>query len=239
MTFAVATPGMPNAVADVEARIGAIQARIDGLVGAAPGRAAPVFDLALADDPADADEPATEASQPAAPASAPAASTPSGPVDARLGATVQAPGQVSAPSTTDARGSVLAARLPEHGRHLASAIEDAAVRSGIEPSLLAALVRHESNFRQGVVSHAGAIGLAQLMPGTAAGLGVDPNDPSQNLDGGARYLREQLDRFGSPELALAAYNAGPNRVAQAGGIPRITETETYVGRVMSTWEQYR
>jgi soluble lytic murein transglycosylase-like protein len=90
-----------------------------------------------------------------------------------------------------------------------------------------------------VRSHAGAIGLAQLMPGTAAGLGVDPTDPLQNLQGGARYLREQLDRFGTPELALAAYNAGPNRVAQAGGIPRITETQTYVRRVLDTWEQLR
>jgi soluble lytic murein transglycosylase-like protein len=135
--------------------------------------------------------------------------------------------------------SPLAARLPAQAQPFVGAIEQAAQAAGIDPSLLAAVVRNESNFSQGVVSHAGAIGLAQLMPGTAAGLGVDPHDPQQNLQGGARYLRTQLDRFGSVELALAAYNAGPNRVAQAGGVPRIPETLAYVEKVMSTWEQYR
>jgi len=66
------------------------------------------------------------------------------------------------------------------------------------------------------------------MPGTAADLGVDPYDPIQNLDGAANYLRQQIDRFGSDELALAAYNAGPGRVIQSGGIPNISETQAYV-----------
>ena len=130
-----------------------------------------------------------------------------------------------------------ASRLPERGQRWAGAIQQAADDAGIDPRLLASLVQHESNFDPEARSHAGAIGLAQLMPGTAAGLGVDPHDPHENLAGGARYLRSQLDRFGSPELALAAYNAGPNRVAQAGGIPQIAETQAYVPRVMNTYRE--
>ena len=79
----------------------------------------------------------------------------------------------------------------------------------------------------------GPRGLAQLMPGTARDLGVDPDDPFANLEGGARYLREQLDRFdGDLEKALAAYNAGPGRVIRAGGVPRIRETQLYVAAIM-------
>jgi soluble lytic murein transglycosylase-like protein len=102
----------------------------------------------------------------------------------------------------------------------------------LDPRLFAALVWTESAFNPAAVSHAGAIGLAQLMPGTAAGLGVDPWDPVQNLDGGARYLRAQLDAFGSVDLALAAYNAGPNAVSRYGGIPPYVETQFYVLRVL-------
>jgi soluble lytic murein transglycosylase-like protein len=82
--------------------------------------------------------------------------------------------------------------------------------------------------------HAGAIGLAQLMPGTARGLGVDPYDAWQNLVGGATYLRIQLDRFGQVDLALAAYNAGPGRVVD-GRVPSITETQLYVLRVLERY----
>ena len=82
------------------------------------------------------------------------------------------------------------------------------------------------------------MGLAQLMPATAAGLGVDAWDPHQNLVGGARYLRIQLERFGAADLALAAYNAGPNRVEAAGRtIPNITETQVYVLRVLDRFQQ--
>lgn len=132
-----------------------------------------------------------------------------------------------------------AARLPAGGRAWSGAIEQAALRHGVEPELLAALVWTESGFQPDAVSHAGAIGLAQLMPATAAGLGVDPHDPQQNLDGGARFLRAMLDQFGSEELALAAYNAGPGRVARTGGIPNIPETQAYVPKVLGQYQQLR
>lgn len=117
------------------------------------------------------------------------------------------------------------------------AIESAALQAGVPVELLEALVWTESGFRPDAVSSAGAIGLTQLMPGTAAGLGVDPHDPTQNLVGGARYLRQQLDRFGDVGLALAAYNAGPGRVEQYGGIPPIPETVRYVATVTARFQQ--
>jgi hypothetical protein len=129
-----------------------------------------------------------------------------------------------------------ASRLPTAGRPWAASIDTAARANGLDGRLLAALVWTESTFRPDVVSSAGAIGLTQLMPGTAASLGVDPWVPTQNLDGGARYLMMQLNRFGSVELALAAYNAGPTRVANAGpGIPDITETQLYVIKVLERY----
>lgn len=115
----------------------------------------------------------------------------------------------------------------------AAKIAELAARFDLSPALLEALVWQESRWQASAVSPAGARGLAQLMPGTARELGVNPDDPFANLEGGARYLREQLDRFdGDLEKALAAYNAGPGRVISAGGIPRIRETQTYVASVM-------
>jgi soluble lytic murein transglycosylase-like protein len=140
------------------------------------------------------------------------------------------------PPATPAAGA-WSAGLPERGQQWAASIEAAATRHGLEPQLLGALVWSESAFDPQAVSSAGAIGLAQLMPATAAGLGVDPRDPLQNLEGGARYLREQLDRFGSFELGLAAYNAGPTRVARAGGVPAIAETRAYVQVVLDRYVQ--
>ncbi|MEM6857417.1 MAG: lytic transglycosylase domain-containing protein [Pseudomonadota bacterium] len=112
-------------------------------------------------------------------------------------------------------------------------IQELSQRFDLSPSLLEAVVWQESRWRPRAVSRAGARGLAQLMPGTAQYLGVDPDDPMQNLEGGARYLREQLDRFdGDLEKALAAYNAGPGRVIRAGGVPNIRETQNYVAAIM-------
>lgn len=111
----------------------------------------------------------------------------------------------------------------------------AAERNGVPPELFLRLVRQESGFDPRAVSEAGAQGLTQLMPGTAEYLGVtDPFDPIQNLDGGARYLREQLDRFGDPALALAAYNAGPGNVQKYGGIPPFKETQNYVRTILGS-----
>lgn len=116
----------------------------------------------------------------------------------------------------------------------AAKIHELAARFDLSPSLLEALVWQESRWRENAVSPVGAQGLAQLMPGTARYLGVNPSDPFANLEGGARYLREQLDRFGGDlEKALAAYNAGPGRVERAGGIPNIRETKQYVAAIMA------
>ncbi|WP_404479449.1 lytic transglycosylase domain-containing protein [Novosphingobium sp. BL-52-GroH] len=108
-----------------------------------------------------------------------------------------------------------------------------AAKYDISPSLLEAVVWQESRWNELAVSPVGARGLAQLMPGTAAQMGVDSADPMANLEGGARYLRLQLDAFGGDiEKALAAYNAGPARVVRAGGIPNIRETRAYVAAIM-------
>jgi soluble lytic murein transglycosylase-like protein len=120
-------------------------------------------------------------------------------------------------------------------------IDAAAASNGIDPALLKGLVSQESGFDPNARSGAGAVGLTQLMPGTAAALGVtNPLDPAQSLQGGAKYLRQQLDRFGGDEkLALAAYNAGPGAVAKYGGVPPYSETQNYVNSVLSKAASYR
>ncbi len=107
----------------------------------------------------------------------------------------------------------------------------AARRHGIPEDLFLRLVQQESGWNPKAVSHKGAIGLAQLMPDTARSLRVDPHDPEQNLDGGARYLRTQFERFRDWRLALAAYNAGPEAVERHDGVPPYAETKNYVLRI--------
>jgi soluble lytic murein transglycosylase-like protein len=119
------------------------------------------------------------------------------------------------------------------GEYLAMA-KVAAETYDIPEDLFLRLVQQESGFNQGAVSAKGAIGLAQLMPGTAEALGVDPNDPEENLKGGARYLKMQYDKFGSWRLALAAYNAGPEAVEAHNGIPPYDETENYVKVILGS-----
>jgi soluble lytic murein transglycosylase-like protein len=115
-----------------------------------------------------------------------------------------------------------------------SRVAELAAKYDISPSLLEAVVWQESRWNTGAVSPVGARGLAQLMPGTARQMGVNPDDPHANLEGGARYLRMQLDTFGgNVEKALAAYNAGPGRVHKAGGIPAIRETQEYVASILA------
>lgn len=110
----------------------------------------------------------------------------------------------------------------------------AARRHGVPEGLFLRLVQQESNWNPSAKSHKGAIGLAQLMPATARKLGVDPHNPRQNLDGGARYLREQYDTFRSWRLALAAYNAGPKAVEKHGGVPPYRETRNYVRAILGS-----
>lgn len=114
-----------------------------------------------------------------------------------------------------------------NGEWLAVA-QEMARRHSIPTDLFLRLIQQESGWNPTAKSHAGAFGLAQLMPDTARALGVDPNDPHQNLEGGARYLRKMYDRFGNWRFALAAYNAGPEAVAKYDGIPPYKETTNYV-----------
>ena len=115
----------------------------------------------------------------------------------------------------------------------------AASRYGVDPSLLAAMASQESGFNSQAVSPAGAQGLMQFMPATAKGLGVNAMDPNSAIDGAARYLSSLTKQFGSTDLALAAYNAGPGTVSKYGGIPPYAETQNYVRSVMSKAEAYR
>ncbi|MGY1854872.1 NlpC/P60 family protein [Modestobacter sp. SYSU DS0290] len=112
-------------------------------------------------------------------------------------------------------------------------------RHGVDPAVLAAMAKTESNFSTTAVSPAGAQGLMQFMPATARGLGVDPGDPASAIDGAARYLASLTEQFGSTELALAAYNAGPGAVQRSGGVPPYGETRSYVQKVTSAAEAYR
>nr|MDJ0823074.1 lytic transglycosylase domain-containing protein [Paracoccaceae bacterium] len=107
----------------------------------------------------------------------------------------------------------------------------AARRNGVPEDLFLRLVNQESRFKPKALSHKGAIGLAQLMPATARSLGVNPHDPQENLDGGARYLKMMYRKFGSWRLALAAYNAGPGAVEKHGGVPPFRETRNYVKKI--------
>ena len=122
----------------------------------------------------------------------------------------------------------------------AAEIDAAAAKYNVDPALLRGLIRQESNFNPNATSPAGARGLTQLMPGTAAALGVDPSVPAQAIEGGAKYLRQQLDKFGNdPAKALAAYNAGPGAVQRYGGVPPFAETQNYVRKVLAYAAEYR
>jgi len=123
---------------------------------------------------------------------------------------------------------------------LSPIIHEAARETGLPPALIDAVIRTESGYRPRAVSRVGAMGLMQLMPRTAQSVGVtDAFDPRQNVMGGARYFKKQLDRFGSVALAAAAYNAGPHRVAKYKGVPPFRETRRYVKAVLSRFENSR
>lgn len=115
----------------------------------------------------------------------------------------------------------------------------AAERYDVSSALLKAVMLAESAMNPRALSDKGAMGLMQLMPGTAAAMGLtDPWDPAQNIDGGARYIREQLDRFGDIRSAVAAYHAGPGNVARYGGIPPFASTRAYVARVYDLYHYF-
>jgi soluble lytic murein transglycosylase-like protein len=120
-------------------------------------------------------------------------------------------------------------------------ITQAAQRNGLEPALLYGLIEQESGFDPTSQSSAGAMGLTQLMPGTASSLGVsNPYDPAESIEGGARYLAKLTSEFsGNTTDALAAYNAGPGAVSQYGGVPPYPETESYVSKVLANADAYR
>jgi cell wall-associated NlpC family hydrolase len=138
-----------------------------------------------------------------------------------------------ATGATTAAGGALA------GVPYADLFTRAGARHGVDASLLAAVASQESSFNASAVSPAGAQGLMQFMPATAEGLGVNALDPTSAIDGAARYLSSLTKQFGSTELALAAYNAGPGTVSRHGGIPPYPETQSYVRAVMTKAEAYR
>jgi len=138
-----------------------------------------------------------------------------------------------AATAATASGSALA------GVPYADLFTRAGARYGVDASLLAAVASQESSFNASAVSPAGAQGLMQFMPATARGLGVNALDPTSAIDGAARYLSSLTKQFGSTDLALAAYNAGPGTVSRYGGIPPYSETQNYVRAVMTKAEAYR
>lgn len=132
--------------------------------------------------------------------------------------------------------SEIAALMPQ----IDKAISKASVRYHVDEAMIRAMIQQESSFQPYALSTSGAMGLMQLMPGTAQWLSVtDPYDIEQNIMGGTRYFRDQLEAFdGNTELALAAYNAGPNAVRKHNGVPPFSQTQHYVKSVMEYYAAY-
>jgi soluble lytic murein transglycosylase-like protein len=147
----------------------------------------------------------------------------------------------AATSSPTSAGSSLAGAAGAAGGPYDAAIEQAALRNGVDPAVLHGLIEQESGFDPNAQSSAGASGLTQLMPGTASSLGVaNPLDPTESIEGGARYLGQLTREFsGNTTEALAAYNAGPGAVRQYGGVPPYAETQSYVSKVIGYAESYR
>ena len=128
------------------------------------------------------------------------------------------------------------ASFPVANKNIEDMVKRAAQKYNVDPRLVSAVAETESGGNQNAVSEAGAIGVMQLMPGTAAALGVNPYDASQNIEGGAKYLRQMLDSFGGDvRKAVAAYNAGPQAVRDYNGVPPYAETQDYVNKVLDIY----
>lgn len=149
--------------------------------------------------------------------------------------TSPAPGGNIAPKAMNNSSSTAALSFDTAG-DTGAMIRQAAQRYQVDPRLVAAVAETESGGDQSSVSSAGAIGVMQLMPGTAASLGVDPYNKQQNIEGGTKYLRQMLDTFnGDVRKAVAAYNAGPQAVKDYNGIPPYRETQDYVNKVLDIY----
>lgn len=139
------------------------------------------------------------------------------------------------------RGGVALGSDVRIARHeLDALIRRVSLHHGMDPALVKAVIAAESNFKANAVSRVGAVGLMQLMPATAAELGVyAPFEPGQNVNGGVRYLKKLLERFDVLDHALAAYNAGPETVDRHQGVPPYPETRAYVARVLRFYSKYQ
>lgn len=143
-------------------------------------------------------------------------------------------------SFDDALTQALNAGMSGVPSNLEAMIQSQADEQGLDPALLKAVIKNESNFNPHAVSSAGAQGLMQLMPGTARGLGVqDSFDPAQNIQGGAKYLKGLIQKYQSVPLAVAAYNAGPGAVDKYKGVPPYAETTHYVKKVLNSYQAYQ
>jgi soluble lytic murein transglycosylase-like protein len=176
------------------------------------------------------------------------------------GAPVQLPGLLeAAPEGAGSFAAMLQAQMVQQGEtpqgddgapgasamvppaQIDALVNDNAQAQDVDPALIKAIIANESGFNANATSNVGAQGLMQLMPGTAAGLGVtDSYDPAQNVAGGTKYIKGLLERFnGDVRLAVAAYNAGPGAVEKYGGVPPYAETQNYVQNVLSSYAKYR
>ena len=135
------------------------------------------------------------------------------------------------PAARQAPPSAPSVRDGSFGEELNRLIQSKGAEHGVSPDLLRAVIKAESGGQVHARSQKGALGLMQLMPATAADLGVNPREPTQNVDGGSRYLKEMGQRFGTLDQALAAYNAGPGAVEKHGGVPPYRETKAYIRKV--------
>ncbi|MBO6305013.1 MAG: lytic transglycosylase domain-containing protein [Selenomonadaceae bacterium] len=208
-----------TAIADVRERISAIQERM-GLGNKVPGMD---FDRALKKE-------MTKLQKTAEAASALPNNIRNTVAEARKKAETEAAKEQAAIA-----GGVISAH-ENTGGTLQSYMDEAAAKYNVDNKLLSAVAEVESGLNPDAISGAGAIGVMQLMPDTAASLGVNPYDTKQNIEGGAKYLRQMLDVFGGDvSKALAAYNAGPNAVKSYGGVPPYAETQNYVNRVLDIY----